>query len=46
MSHSLAEKMYKEASKQAENEASDAETNDKKNENNKDDVVDAEFTDK
>ena len=38
--------MYKEASKQAENEASDAETNDKKNENNKDDVVDAEFTDK
>ena len=46
VSHSLAEKMYKEASKQAENEASDAETNDKKNENNKDDVVDAEFTDK
>ena len=46
VSHSLAEKMYKEASKQAENEASGAETNDKKNENNKDDVVDAEFTDK
>tara|TARA_Y100000590_G_scaffold25787_1_gene29130 strand:- start:43 stop:1944 length:1902 start_codon:yes stop_codon:yes gene_type:complete len=46
VSHSLAEKMYKEASKQAENEASDPETNDKKNENNKDDVVDAEFTDK
>ena len=30
VSHSLAEKMYKEASKQAENEASGAETNDKK----------------
>ena len=47
VSHTLAEKMYKEASKQAETEASEDKSKDKKdNDNNKDDVVDAEFTDK
>ena len=46
VSHKLAEKMYAEASKSQENETDKDEDNNKEKKDEKEDVIDAEFTDK
>ena len=46
VSHKLAEKMYAEASKAQENETDKDEDNNKEKKDEKEDVIDAEFTDK